>query len=433
MKPAASGAGGCDLSRRCTRAAQPALAFQLAKHEACKNLWSPTNPDGNIVVATAENCLTLDLVKERLSRPVPPTETVLRYTSCRGTDRLRQAVVGLFTRTFLTGLSINPDCLTVQAGCGTLLDELFFVLCDAGDAVLIPAPYYPSFDNDLTVRNGVRPVAFPMVVGDGAAALRASLDQGLADAPGRVRCLLLTNPHNPLGTIYEATDLSTILEWAQQKGLHVVVDEIYALSCFDADAEAGRPPFVSVLSAVAAAGAALQPWAAHHVHQLWGTSKDFCASGLRIGCLYSCNPAVLRALDNIGYFAIPSGPVQLQVADMLEDEEWIRMYVAENHRRLRAAYRGLTDALEQYGIPFTRSYAAMFCWIDLGPFLPAPTFEAERALWQRLLAAGVLLSPGAACHSPQPGHFRCCFAWVPAEALPVMVRRIAAVLGLAPK
>eukprot|EP00667_Euglena_gracilis_P008892 EG_transcript_9019 len=433
MKLPSEDIAGCDISTRCSRAVQPALMYQLAMWKASQNMWSPTNPDGNICVTIAENCLTVDLVRERLSHPSPPTEAAVRYGNFRGTDRLRAAVAGLFARTFLAGRRLDPDCLTVQAGCGTILDQLFFVLCDAGDAVLIPAPYYPAFDNDLTVRGGVRPVPFSMVVGSGAAALRDSLDKGLAEANGRVRCLLLTNPHNPIGTVYEESDLMTILQWSWEKGLHVVSDEIYALSCFDADPQAGRPLFVSVLQVVATAGEVLAEWAQLHVHQVWGTSKDFCASGLRIGSLYSENPGVSKALDNISYFGGVSGLIQLQVAEMLEDEEWVQAYVAENNRRLRAAYHGLTAALEQHGIPYVRGHAAMFCWINLSQYLEAPKFESERALWQRLLDAGVLLTPGEACHSPQPGYFRCCFAWVPAEALPVMVRRIAGVLGVRPQ
>ena len=74
-------------------------------------------------------------------------------------------------------------------------------ITEPGDAVLIPAPYYPAFDNDLRVRNGA--VAVP-VCGDDAVSLPTptQLDEAVekARADGReVKAILLTNPSNPLG------------------------------------------------------------------------------------------------------------------------------------------------------------------------------------------------------------------------------------------
>ena len=57
-------------------------------------------------------------------------------------------------------VKISADQLCISAGCGAILDNLFMCITEPGDAVLIPAPYYPAFDNDLRVRNGA--VAVPV-------------------------------------------------------------------------------------------------------------------------------------------------------------------------------------------------------------------------------------------------------------------------------
>eukprot|EP00669_Euglena_mutabilis_P014269 TRINITY_DN9327_c0_g1_i1.p1 TRINITY_DN9327_c0_g1~~TRINITY_DN9327_c0_g1_i1.p1 ORF type:complete len:173 (-),score=56.19 TRINITY_DN9327_c0_g1_i1:139-657(-) len=164
------------------------------------------------------------------------------------------------------------------------------------------------------------------------------------------------------------------------------------------------------------------------LHVVWGLSKDFCASGLRVGCLYTRNPSLLRSLGAfLGYFGCVSSLAQGAVAALLGDLDWVRGYVAENHRRLLASHRTLTAALDAHGLPYVRSWASLFLWIDLRGALPAPTFEAERELWQRLVSARVVLVPGETCHADEPGFFRCCFAAVPREALPVLADRIAAV------
>lgn len=56
-------------------------------------------------------------------------------------------------------------------------------------------------------------------------------------------------------------------------------------------------------------------------------SKDFCASGLRMGCLYTANAAINTAMGNLGYFTGCGGPLQHQVAEMLEDKEWTSMFL----------------------------------------------------------------------------------------------------------
>lgn len=52
------------------------------------------------------------------------------------------------------GIRVSPDNLCLLAGAGAVLDVLFWLLCNPGEAVLIPGPIYPAFINDLTVSEG---------------------------------------------------------------------------------------------------------------------------------------------------------------------------------------------------------------------------------------------------------------------------------------
>jgi 1-aminocyclopropane-1-carboxylate synthase len=51
----------------------------------------------------------------------------------------------------LQGVDVDPEHLTALTGCGSVIDLLLHCVANPGDAVLIPAPYYPAFDNDLKV------------------------------------------------------------------------------------------------------------------------------------------------------------------------------------------------------------------------------------------------------------------------------------------
>ena len=73
-------------------------------------------------------------------------------------------------------------------------------------------------------------------------------------------------------------------------------------------------------------------------HTIFGLSKDWCASGLRVGCMYTHNPMLCKSLNNMGYFCGVSGLAQYILARALEDLSWVDMYLTENANRLGASY-----------------------------------------------------------------------------------------------
>ena len=79
--------------------------------------------------------------------------------------------------------------------------------------------------------------------------------------------LLFTSPSNPLGRVYTAAELDQVLDWAEGNDLHLVLDELFALSVF------GEAAFVS--------GAGRRPGLGDRTHLVWAFSKVFAASGLR--------------------------------------------------------------------------------------------------------------------------------------------------------
>ncbi|KAG2483578.1 hypothetical protein HYH03_017585 [Edaphochlamys debaryana] len=444
------------LSKRAARAVRPSLSYFKAFLDAQKRQWSPEDPEGNIILSVAENRLTSDLVQERLSASAADfPQDALCYQNMRGITELRSALARLLEATFMKGIPVDPEHLAVSAGAGAVLDNVFHCIAGPGDAVLIPAPYYPAFDNDLEVKAAVQPVPFwldedrpigPQL--DAAAETAANYQLSTAatanvsangnghaaaadGAPPRRRrvCgLLIATPNNPLGIVYKRETVLGMLRWCLSHEVHLISDEIYGNSVWGEAA----PPFVST-EVLARQEAAALPHAdrlTDLLHVVWGLSKDFCGSGLRVGCLHTRNTQLLTAFDNLGYFCAVPNTLQWSLARALSDEAWVASFIAENTRRMRAAYAGLEAALVSAGIPHVKADSAMFCWIDLRHWLTEPTWEGEAALWERMCKeAHVLLTPGQQCHGPEPGFFRVCWAWVPAPALPVAVGRLAERFG----
>ncbi|KAI8474180.1 MAG: pyridoxal phosphate-dependent transferase [Monoraphidium minutum] len=204
-----------------------------------------------------------------------------------------------------------------------------------------------------------------------------------------------------------------MMAWCLANGVHFV------RSCL----APGGPAFVSA-AVLAEREAAAMPGGEN------AADLDFCASGLRLGCLHSRNPSLNDALVNLAYFTLPSAPIQWLFAELLGDAKFLRHYVAENNRRLLHSYQTLTDALDAAGgdpIPYVPATAAMFLWIDLRAGLRAPTWEEERSLWRYMVdSKRLLLTPGEACHAAEPGFFRVCWAWMPPGALVAAAGRVAA-------
>ena len=448
------------LSARGANATKPPFSYLHAFFAAMSDPFDAlANPDGYVSFAVAQNVLTVDAVQTRLRDALaakqPPSTAA--YDNMRGSARLRAALASHLERVLAPRARsaasasasssdpdplVDPDHLCVSAGCGAVIDNLFLAIAAEGDAVLIHAPYYPAFDNDLRVRDGV--VAVP-VHGESAAslptpaALDAAVDAQRRDFGRDVRAVLLTNPSNPLGIVYPARDVAAILAWGLERDVHVVVDEVYASSTFapsrgaegeEEEEEEEHSRFVSALELDRSSlPEALRAKARTHLHLVYGLSKDFCASGYRVGALWTRNAGVLRAMDNVAYFCCVPGPMQLAIAEMLEDASWVDAYLARNAENLREQHASLASALAAEGIAVTPARAGMFVWIDLGGSLREATWEEEWRLWTAMFErAKIVATPGRDCKSAAPGCFRLCFASVDREAMLAGVKRLGELL-----
>lgn len=142
-----------------------------------------------------------------------------------------------------------------------------------------------GFDEDMTVRSGA--VVIAVDVGSDYASpstldafehqLNLSMQAGIKPA-----AVMLTNPNNPLGFNYPRETIIAYARFCEKHNLHLVVDEIYALSQFENDEveEKDRVPFTSILAIDVLKEAGCNP---ARVHVLYGVAKDFGANGLRIG------------------------------------------------------------------------------------------------------------------------------------------------------
>lgn len=375
-----------------------------------------TNPDGYIGLCIAENKTVWPLVRDRMSAPLPDLpHSAICYDDMVGCLDFRTRLADfLGERVF--GRRFDPDQIAVLAGAGSVLEILFHCIADAGDAVLVPTPSYSGFWADLETRDELTIVPVHTSPDTGFLLTEELLDEAFERSERPVRALLFTNPDNPRGAVADAEHLEMVIGWAERRGIHLVLDEVYALS------RHGDATFVS--------GARLRETLGDRIHLIWAFSKDFGASGLRCGVLVTENEALMDSVAALAYWSVVSGQTQHLLGRMISDDDWVQGYLREMQQGLQASYREITSRLDAAGITHHPAEAGFFMLLDLREHLEAPTWEAEDALWRSIVdEARVNLTPGSACRIVEPGFMRMCFAAQPLDTALVAVDRLATLLG----
>jgi 1-aminocyclopropane-1-carboxylate synthase len=223
----------------------------------------------------------------KTSAAEPLTIDTLKYGPPVGHLELRTLICGILQRTIMSGLHVTPENLVMSNGATAVLDNLFHLLGDAGSSCLLPAPCYPVFDNDLGSRNDVKTWQVYLERPDTDANVLDAAKRAAESARKPPRALLISNPDNPTGTIYSEERMKGFLKWCIRKKMHLVVDEIYALSVFPSASSAR--PFRSIIEIASEMAESLPPqqveilW--EHLHVVYALSKDFCMSGAELSPL----------------------------------------------------------------------------------------------------------------------------------------------------
>jgi len=144
-----------------------------------------------------------------------------RYTPAGGLPELRQAVADKTKRD--SGFEVKAKQVLITNGGKHAVYNTFATLLDAGDEVLLPAPYWTTYPEAIALAGG----ASVVVPTDEAAGFRATVDQLEAARTDRTKVLLFVSPSNPTGAVYSRAEIDAIGHWAVEHGVWVVTDEIY--------------------------------------------------------------------------------------------------------------------------------------------------------------------------------------------------------------
>ncbi|BCS28405.1 aminotransferase gliI [Aspergillus puulaauensis] len=339
-----------------------------------------------------------------------------------GDTKTMRALSAFFNEYFGVYHPVEPSQIALAPGSSSSLAGLLGQICDAGEGVLVPAPFwskslFPSrekrlkisadgFDFHFAVHAQVHPVVARLDKIErafDADAILASLTLAYDETPLRTRALVLTNPGNPLGQCYDTDVLQRCAEFCRERDLHFICDEVYALSYFATPAES-RVPFQSILTLDPASLGCDQS----RMHMVWSLSKDFGCSGLRLGCVVSqANPDLILAL-RLPTSTEVSALTTLCAAALLTSPT-LSDLVAMNKKRLADSYKAMTQVLEAHNIQYVPAIAGLFVFARLKP---EATAKEEAEFVRRVRQQGLIISPGQAYHIGQEhgGWYRLTFS-----------------------
>jgi aspartate aminotransferase len=209
-------------------------------------------------------------VCEAVMRAMSASKT--KYTDVGGTPELKAAVIEKFRRD--NGLAFDPTQIIVGTGGKQIIFNALMCTVEAGDEVIVPAPYWVSYPDIVLLADG-RPVIVPCRPGNGFKLTAEDLERAITP---RTRWLVLNAPNNPSGATYSHAELRALADvLLRHPHVWVMTDDIYEHILYD-----GRK-FATM--------AQVEPALAERTLTINGVSKAYAMTGWRIG--YGGGPAAL--------------------------------------------------------------------------------------------------------------------------------------------
>ncbi|MBR2846969.1 MAG: pyridoxal phosphate-dependent aminotransferase [Clostridia bacterium] len=201
-----------------------------------------------------------------------------KYTPASGLPALKQAVCNKLKRD--NGLDYEISNIVVSNGAKHSLMNIFTAICDPGDEIIIPTPFWVSYPEMVSMADGV-PVFVETTADDGFKVTVDKLDSVLTN---RTRAIIINSPSNPTGMVYDKDELLAIAKWAVAHDLYIISDEVYEHLVYDGTEHVSLATFSEEIK--------------EHTIIVNAVSKTYAMTGWRIGYTAS-NAELAKVMSNI--------------------------------------------------------------------------------------------------------------------------------------
>jgi aspartate aminotransferase len=223
------------------------------------------------------------------------------------------------------GLEYSPSQILVSSGAKHSLYNAILTLCDPGDEVIIPSPYWVSYPEMVMLAGGV-PVYIPT---DESTGFRMTPDQLRSAVTPKTKLLILNSPSNPTGAVYAPSEIEEFAKIAVEFGFYVISDEIYEKMVYDGNQQVSIASFGDDIKKLTVV--------------VNGFSKTYSMTGWRIGYA-AAEREIIDGMAKIQDHST-SNPTSFALAGALEaltgPQDSVQMMMHEFARRRKIMVEGL--------------------------------------------------------------------------------------------
>ena len=315
-----------------------------------------------------------------------------KYTPAGGLPELKEAIAAKTLRD--SGYQVKGSQVLVTNGGKHAVFTAFAALCDPGDEVICPAPYWTTYPEAITLAGGT-PVVIETADETG---FKVTVEQLEAARTERTKVLLFVSPDNPSGSVYTPAEVAAIGRWAVERGVWVVTDEIYEHLTYGPHEFSSMPTLV--------------PDVAEQCIVVNGVAKTYAMTGWRVGWMIGPDD-VMKAANNFQSHAtsnvanVAQRAALAAVSGGLDD---VAMMRAAFERRGAIMHKMLSEIP---GVTCIEPQGAFYCFPNVSGLLGRPlggataqtTLELADLVLEQVKVAFV---PGEAFGAP--GYARLSFA-----------------------
>jgi len=320
-----------------------------------------------------------------------------RYSPAGGLPELKDAIAVKTKRD--SGYHVTGSQVLITNGGKHAVFTAMAVLCNEGDEVICPAPYWTTYPEAIALAGGV-----PVVISTSEeTSFRVTVEQLEAARTPRTKAILFVSPDNPTGAVYTTDEIEAIGYWALRHGIWVITDEIYEHLTYGPHTFASMPVLV--------------PDLADQTLVLNGVAKTYAMTGWRVGWMIGPND-VIKASTNFQSHVtsnVCNVAQRAALAAVSGDLTAVAMMRTAFERRGRKMHEMLSAIP---GVSCLEPQGAFYCFPsfqgllnrDVGGHSATTTMELADLI---LSEAKVALVPGEAFGAP--GYVRLSFAMADAE------------------
>lgn len=312
----------------------------------------PTSPIRKLVIysdqAKAKGIEVLHLNIGQPDIPSPPNALevvkssdlkLLPYGPSQGSLSYRQKLCDYYRK---HQIDLSPDDILVTTGASEALTFALNVICDSGDEIIIPEPFYANY-NGFASAASVNVV--PVISEFEAKFQLPSLENISQKITPKTKAILLCNPSNPTGYVYSKNEINTLCELAIKHDIFLIVDEVYREFIHEGD------PHYSVLR---------HPKGAEHIVMIDSVSKRYSLCGARVGCIVTKNKKFMENVLKFAHLRLspPTYALMASEAALEAPESYLQGVIAEYGKRRKVLIEQLEKIPE---VEVSHPMGAFYC------------------------------------------------------------------------